>query len=233
MTTGTVPLALTKGTIPKVPQVQQRHAQRSTSPSIGRKPSRPSRTNIHIPRYNTRQTSRQQRHTKLSRKKPSVSSVSLSYKETVFSEEVKGDDGCLRTSETVPSSYSDHGACSEDDGQHACESDALCDQQMQARREIPPGEHILHQDVDMRGVHTSVIPTQLSQHQERSQFSTPLLSSSTTPTKTEDAEWEKISAFEAFKKDPAHQYWTWDADAQQWCHIDEQGLVFSCPSTLD
>ncbi|KAK1719147.1 hypothetical protein BDP67DRAFT_504395 [Colletotrichum lupini] len=215
---------------------QQRHAQRITPASVSRNPKQPCSADVQIPRYNTRQTSRQRRCLHSSRPKPSVSSVSLSCNDTVFSGEQRRDDGYLPASETVSSSHSDRSQCSENHGQDVCASDENCyqaPQETQTPTQNPLQLHDHHHDVDMKGVYATVIPAQLDKHQEQSQSSTPSPSSCRTPTKAQDVDWEAVSAFEAFKKDPAHDYWKWDRKTQKWCHIDEKGLVISCPTTLD
>lgn len=215
---------------------QQRHAQGITLASTSRNPNRPCLADVHIPRYNTRQTSRQQRCLHSSRPKPSVSSVSLSCNDTVFSGQQRCDNGYLPASETVSSSNSDRSQCSENHEQDVCASEGNCNQALQetqARTQNPLQVHGHHHDVDMKGVYATVIPAQPDQHQEQFQSPTPSPSSCRTPTKAQDVDWETVSAFEAFTKDPAHDYWKWDKKALKWCHIDEKGLVFSCPTTLD
>ncbi|KZL81871.1 hypothetical protein CI238_01763, partial [Colletotrichum incanum] len=50
----------------------------------------------------------------------------------------------------------------------------------------------------------------------------------------EEFVWGALSAVEAFKTHPAHDYWTWDVKTQRWFHrYEDTGFIIHCPNELD
>ncbi|KAK1850728.1 hypothetical protein CCHR01_06629 [Colletotrichum chrysophilum] len=49
-----------------------------------------------------------------------------------------------------------------------------------------------------------------------------------------DYTWEQNQSLKDFQEDPAHEFWKWDIEREQWFHRDEDtGSVIWCPTELD
>ncbi|KAI3545852.1 hypothetical protein CSPX01_04776 [Colletotrichum filicis] len=211
-------------------------AIRSTSSSIARKPNGLPLGSANSSKHNLRQASWRPRHSHSRPRQPkrSISSGYLSCHNTQFSEDVQCSYGCPLSIATTPSTIFDDGISPEDDGRSTGQpanvnkkpQNSIISETKSPIKNNP--EH--HGDHHVVG---SQLPITLSGHQEHSQQKSLSSNPCPAPISAEDFNWSSIPAVDEFKNDPAHEYWEWNSETQQWCHTDEEGLTLSCPAMLD